>query len=196
MTKKAAQPPFSDREVLEIFVESVDDLLTSNFLHQAKNDGVSTSFAWSNAGGLVAARTGPDREAVKAFLLTVRLFCQNNEPTSLYHMEPRVSGLAIDAKAKENFAKSRAHINAFLDGAPSVGFPAGSGAGTRREIFETFLYGVFAHANPKYRRQVATWERQPIYNDLQAHFDLILLDFAHACPIHPPTLRRGNPARD
>lgn len=172
--------PYTDREVLEIFVESADELRDSRFLAQAKTGGVSTSLSWSGAGGLVAQRTGPEREAVKAFLLTLRFFCQNNEPTSLCNMENRISALAIDADLKDNFRKFRANFNAFLDGQPSVGFPAGSGADTRRDIFNTFVYGVFAHANPNYRRQVKTWEGQPYYHDVQAQFDLILLNFLAA----------------
>ena len=171
---------YSDREVLEIFVESVDELLASRFLSQVKSRGVSTSFSWSQNGSLVAHRCGPERGAVKAFLLTLRFFCQNNEPTSLCNMENRVSGLPIDGQLKDNFKKSRRDFNAFLDGQPSVGFPAGSGADTRREIFNTFLYGVFAHANPKYRRQVKVWENQSFYHDVQAQFVLILLDFLRA----------------
>jgi hypothetical protein len=171
---------YTDREVLEIFVESADELLGSRFLAQAKTGGISTSLSWSQAGGLLAQRAGPEREAVKAFLLTLRFFCQDNEPTSLCNMEDRISALAIDAGLKDNFRKSRANLNTFLDGQPSVGFSAGSGADTRRDIFNTFMYGVFAHANPKYRRQVKAWEVQPYYDDVQAQFDLILLHFLAA----------------
>ena len=172
--------PYTDSEVLEIFVESVDELLGSRFLEKAKSDGISTSLSWSHTGDFVAQRTGPEREAVKAFLLTLRFFCQNNEPTSLCNMEDRISALGIDAQLKENFRKSRASFNTFLDGKPSVGFPSGSGADTRRDIFRTFVYGVFAHANPKYRRQVTAWESQPFYGDIQSQFDLILRNFLTA----------------
>ena len=83
----------------------------------------------------------------KAFLLTLRFFCQNNEPTSLCNMEDRVSGLAIDAELKANFRKSRSNFNAFLDGQPSVSFPSGSGADTRRDIFNSFVYGCSININ-------------------------------------------------
>jgi hypothetical protein len=127
--------PYTDFEVLEIFAESVDELLASQFLAQAKGGGVSTALSWSLSGGLVAQRAGPEREAVKAFLLTLRFFCQNTEPTSLCKMEDRISELSINAEVKEDFRKSRANFNSYLDGPPSVGFPAGSGADTRRDIF-------------------------------------------------------------
>lgn len=172
--------PYSDREVLEIFIESVDELLKSQFLSQANVGGVSTSLSWSQEGGLVAHRSGPERETAKAFILTLRFFCQNNEPTSLCNMEDRVSGLKIDTQMKEIFRKSRSNFNAFLNGQPLVKFPPGIGADTRREIFNSFLYGVFAHANPRYRRQVKAWENEPFYEDVQAQFDLILLEFLRA----------------
>ena len=177
---QAMDTPCTDRDVLEIFVESADELLGSCFQAQAKTGGIPTSLSWSQVDGFVAQRAGPEREAVKALLLTLRLFCQNNEPTSLCNMEDRISASAIAANLREEFRKSRANFNIFLDGPPSVGFPAGSGADTRRDIFNTFVCGVFAHANPRCRRQVKDWESLPYYEDVQAQFDLILLNFLAA----------------
>ncbi len=171
---------FTDHEVLEIFIESVDELLDSDFLAQVKADGISTQLQWSHNGGFLSERTGPKRDAVKAFLLTLRFFRQNNEPNSLCNMEERIDGLSVDAALKERFRTSRHNFNSFLDRPPSVGFPPDSGASSRRRIFEAFLYGIFAHANPKYRRQVKVWESQPYFDDIRGQFDLVLLEFLKA----------------
>ncbi len=171
---------YSDREVLEIFVESVDELLDSTFLAQIKADGTSTQLKWSHDGRFLSERTGPERDAVKAFLLTLRFFGQNNEPTSLRKMEERIDGLSLDAALKERFRTSRHNFNSFLDEAPSVAFPTDSGANSRRQIFEAFLYGIFAHANPKHRRRVKAWASQPYFDDIRAQFDLVLLEYLKA----------------
>jgi hypothetical protein len=175
-----AEHGFDDREVLEIFVESVDELLGSDFLAQVKADGISNQLKWSHDTEFLSERTGPKRDAVKAFLLTLRFFQQNNEATSLCNMEDRINGLDIDAALKERFRTSRHNFNSYLDKPPSVSFPNGSGVDNRRRILEAFLYGIFAHANPKHRRRVKTWEGEPYFDDIRSQFDLILLDYLKA----------------
>ena len=175
-----AERGFADPEVLEIFVESVDELLNSGLLAQVKTDGISTQLGWSHDTGLLSQRTGPKRDAVKAFLLTLRLFRRNNEPTSLWNMDERIDSLEIDASLKKRFRAARHKFNLYLDKPPSVTFPNGSGADSRRQILEAFLYGVFAHANPKLRRRVNAWEGQPYAEDIRSQFDLILLEFLKA----------------
>ncbi len=169
---------FTDREIeiLDIFIESVDELLGSQFLKQSQSNGISTNISWLH-DGLSSQQIGPQREAVKAFLLTLRFFRQNNEPTSLCNMEDLISGLAIDKQLKDRFRQSRANFNDYLDEPPSTPFPGGCGAETRRNILDGFLYGVFAHANPKHRRRVKTWDNAPYSSDVRAQFDLILLQF-------------------
>lgn len=172
-----AKCDFSDRDVLEIFIESVEELLDSHFLTEVKADGVSTEFKWSQTAGFLTQRTGPKRDSVKAFLLTLRFFVQNNEPTSFCRMEQTIDSLDIDSGLKERFRTLRHRLNSYLDKPPTVTFPCDSGAGTRRQVFDAFLYGIFAHANPKKRRRVKAWEEQLFFDDIRAQFDLILLEY-------------------
>ena len=169
--------PLSNREVLEVFVESVDDLLESKYLQQAKAGGVGSSVSITRGIGFVMGRSGPDRDSVKAVLLTIRFFCQNNERISLENMDTLIQSLLVAQDLKDRFTKSRAEFNLHLRSAPVVGYPAGIGADTNGDIFDTFLYGTFAHANPDKRRTVKAWEQQPYYNDLRSQFDLTLLSF-------------------
>lgn len=148
------QARFTDSELLEVFIESVEELLQSDFLSQIRTSGTATNFSWSNTTGFLGERTGPRKDAVKAFLLTLRFFMQNNEPTSLRRMEERINGLEIDPELKSRFRESRHKFNSYLDSAPSVRFPQGSGADSRRGILESLLYGLFAHANTEKRRRV------------------------------------------
>ncbi len=55
---------YSDREVLESFAESVEELLDSEFITHVQDGGVVTTLAWSDCQGIVTGRTGPRREAV------------------------------------------------------------------------------------------------------------------------------------
>ncbi len=172
-----AKGGYSDDEVLEIFVESVEELLKSNFVAEIEKDGVSTKTTWSEESGFISQRIGPRKDSVKAFLLTLRFFGQNNEPTSLCNMEERINGLGVDRDLKKRFRDNRNNFNSFLDNPPCFTFPAESNANSRRQILETFLYGIFAHANPKYRRQVKAWENALFYDEIRAQFDLVLLEY-------------------
>lgn len=171
---------YTDYEVLTIFIDSVDELLSSDFLQAVRDEGVSTSWTWSSGSGLSAQRTGPRRESVKALLLTVRLFCQNNEVTSLQNISSRLANLDADTEtAIAQFEKSRSNLNRFLDGKPAAEFQ-GVEASTNRIIFETFLYGEFAHYQLDKRRRLEKWACQPFFADLESQFDFILLNFVAA----------------
>src|SRR5262245_29234385 len=122
MAKKAKSTKgssYSDREVLEIFVESVDELLNSDFASEIKA-GVRVGLLTGKDGDIVTKCKGPRRDAIKAFLLTLRFFCQDNEPTSLRQMAHRISGLPVEAELKKLFLESRRNFNTSLDSAPYV----------------------------------------------------------------------------
>ena len=44
----------------------------------------------------------PQREVVKAFVLPLRFFCQDNEETSLHNMSDRVLNMNVDQQLKVN----------------------------------------------------------------------------------------------
>jgi len=168
------------REVLDLFVESAGELVNSEFISQGRREGVATHAKWTAGGFLQVERTGPDHEALKAFLLTVRRFRQNNDDTSLCNMQHMIEAMPVAQDLKQRFTTFREQFNQFLDGPPSISFPVEACVKTRRDVFETFLYGTFAHADRKYRRVVKSWENQPYYQDLRVQFDLILIEFVKA----------------
>ncbi len=165
-------------ESLQIFVESANELEASNFIAQAK-DGISTSIRQLGDRTLLLERRGPEHEAVKALLLTVRFFYQNNE-TSIKKTADLVKGLAVPNALQDEFAVICKQLNKFLDAASPIKFQTSIGADTNREIFEIFLYGCFAHANREKRRRVKSWEQGPCFDDLRARFDVILVAFVSA----------------
>ncbi len=164
-------------ESLQIFVESATELEESNFVAQAKG-GISTSMRQLGEAVLMERR-GPEHEAVKALLLTVRFFCQDNE-TSIKKTADLIQGFAVADALKDEFKAIRENFNSFLDAASPIKFQVSVGADTNREIFDTFLYGCFAHASRDKRRRVKSWEGKPYFNDLRAQFDVILVGFVRA----------------
>jgi hypothetical protein len=182
-----ANNPYSDREVLDIFIETVEELQASEFAKQIKG-GIRVGLKAGNAV-IISELAGPDREALKAFLLTLRFFRQNNEETSLRNMATRVAGLNVDQGLKDEFLTSRDNFNAFLDGPLAVPVN-GVGADSKRDVFESFLYGVYAHANPDHRRRVKGWEKLPFYADLEAQFLLTVAHFTAAVTSMAETCRK------
>lgn len=162
-------------ESLEIFVECATEIELSTFLAQAKQ-GISTSMRQLGDRAILMERIGPDHEAVKALLLTLRFLCQNNE-TSIEKTDALVQALAVPDSLKREFAEARTRLNQTLDAQPPVKFQPSVGADTNRNIFETYLYGSFAHANRAKRRTLKSWEEKPWSIDLRAEFDRILVMF-------------------
>lgn len=67
-------------EVLDAFVESVEELITSNYVRQLQANGLSVKHTWT-ANSLTTTTSSPDHESAKAVVLTLRMFCQNNDAT-------------------------------------------------------------------------------------------------------------------
>jgi hypothetical protein len=164
-------------DILNIFIESVDELLNSTFLNQVVNLGIITNFTWNQNGFLQSDRVGPELEAVKAFILTIRFFCQDNEKTSLRNMDSMIAAMQVPQNLKDDFTNIRAQLNAYLDSLPEIAFEEGGAPLNRRNIFDTFLYGKFAHANRAKRNLLRTWQQRADFEDRRAIFDRILLEF-------------------
>lgn len=171
-------------DVLDVFIDSADELTNSWFLRDVKSNGINTGFQWAHGGLLQTTRTGPEHEAVKAVLLTLRFFCQSRtERSSIENVDNLIQTFSIDQELKDRFSQSRSDFNAYLQSSPSITFPVDSNAATRRSILDTLLYGRFAHANPCKRRQALKWQQAPYYDDLRAQFDLIVLEFIKAAAV-------------
>lgn len=178
MAKKGKKTSaYTDREVLEMFIESADELSGSTFADQVRK-GVRVRFLLAPEG-IETTVAGPEHESTKAFLLTLRLFGQDNDETSLRNMATRVQALAVSQAPKDRFLKSRDNFNAFLDSPLHVQVPD-KDADMKRKIFEAFLYGIYAHTAEQHRRTVKRWREQPYYADLEAQFYVILAHFLAA----------------
>lgn len=175
MTKKISN--YTDREILEMFVEAADELSGSTFAAQVRK-GIKVSLL-GTPEGLTTRLDGPEHEPTKAFLLTLRLFGQDNDETSLRNMAARVRGLSVSQAPKDRFLESRDNFNAFLDSPLHVPVPDPT-ADTKRKVFEAFLYGIYAHTAEDHRRTVKRWREQPWCDDLEAQFFVVLAHFLAA----------------
>lgn len=175
-------------EVLDTFVESADELCSSEYVAQIRRDGLSIKREWTPSSVKVTT-TNPSQEAAKAVVLTLRLFCQDNDATSLNNVATMLGMMPVDATAAACFHQSRLNFNLFLDSAPTISFPTDAGAATNRQIWDTFLYGKFAHARVAKRRVIKRWQDELYGNDVHVQFDVIVLEFIKAVSIMSKTCK-------
>jgi hypothetical protein len=105
--------------------------------------------------GAIFEVRGPTEEAIDAFVLTLRLFVQDNEPISFRNMAELYAMLPIDPELVARFSEGTAKVNAFLDQWSHI--EASGRRVSNREVFETYLYGGLAHANPDKKEEFDRW---------------------------------------
>lgn len=165
-----------DRARLHRFIESATEVYESRYAQQLQQP-ISVSVNFNVKEGFAeSSRTGPDEESVKAAILTLRFFCQDNEDISMRNMAEFTSGLSVSKSLIDEFTTIRDEFNAYLDrvhGPPM--FQIGGHTITNREIFEAFMYGKYAHLTR--HKTVAGWEKRISYDGMRAGFDRVLRQF-------------------
>ncbi len=143
--------------ILRRVVEKADVLRKSRFVAQLVKPGYKIEFV--EAGTRV---TRPDDEARDAFVLTLRFFLLQNEPTSLRALARLLDDPEVSEDWKRAFTLGRSAINEYL--ATAYGEYEYEGAKHRfsnRMILETFLNGGLVHANdPEAVARYEEWLRQ------------------------------------
>ncbi len=147
--------------MLEYFNEKVEELQRSTFVGRMTREPSGARFSWSEGKPLVAERTGPDEESIKAFLLTYRFFIndgrEDEEGISLRRVAKLYKTLPLDASVIENVRTARRNFNQMLDEKLPVNL--NDRQLTRRMVFEIFVWGNLAHANKKQKAIYDAWFR-------------------------------------
>ncbi|MBI4307151.1 MAG: hypothetical protein HY678_12610 [Chloroflexi bacterium] len=152
---------------LGLFNEKANKLEELSFTKKISGSGVTISGQLGQA--TVVERHGPDEESIDAFVLTMRFFVQDNETTSLRNMADIYSKIPIDKVLVGKFNAARAKTNAALDNRTPISL--NDEVLTYRVVFDVFLYGGLAHANPEKKRTYDAWARDPfVFSLLQNEF--------------------------
>ncbi len=167
-----------DIALLHLFQEKAKELEDSIFVRFiASQKGLSTSLQGRAGEPLTPERTGPSEDEIRSSVLTIRLFCQDNDRISIRRTASLIDSLSIDQSIKDEYARWLSELNHYFDAPTSIGFDVGIGPVTRRLLFETFLYGLYAHLEePKYQL-ILQWRGMPFFDDMKMEFDMILLKF-------------------
>ena len=151
---------------LELFSEIVSRVHDSGFVRDLKSRGkISYTISGEKGRPVEVMKSWPEEDLVSGFLLPFRMLIQKNDPCSWQQICELVEDLDVPAKYKDAFREARINLNEYLD--KSITQIKFTGAPeTRREILYTFLYGYYAHADPKCRNKLEQWKQIPMIFDL------------------------------
>jgi hypothetical protein len=98
-----------------------------------------------------------DQDEIDAFVLTFRLFTQNNDRISLRNLSAiYASDWLQGGNVRECFEDARKSLNQYLDSAATVLF--GEDAVSVRSIVDIIIYGGLAHTNAEKSKIFESWK--------------------------------------
>lgn len=163
--------------ILKLFNEKVDKLIKSRFVkHIQGNKGMKVSIKSSLGKKVDISHNLPDQDAIDAFVLTMRFFIQDNEPTSLCNMAKLYNDITVSSNIKDDFNWVRNKLNSELS--KKSMFNLQNKHLSRGEIFDTVIYGGLAHAKKEKKEDFDKWMRiEPLAAFVIAEFNNVLIYF-------------------
>jgi len=160
-----------DLKTLRLFNEKVDKLSEKGFIKNHKT--FSTKIKWERDVGFTETSIdGPTDDEIESFALTLRFFCQDNEPCSLRNMSKIFQKIEGVADHKVRFDDARDKLNRYLDSEPQMRHSFNGKYVTNRNIFDTFMYGDLSHSMKKEEHDF--WSKiPPMYITLKSEFIVI-----------------------
>jgi hypothetical protein len=187
---------------LNFFNEKADKLFRPSFVKTMFGERTGVSVSGSRADDdrfdVVCQRTGPDEEAIDAFVLTFRFFIQNNEKSSFANLANYYSSSHIDRSLGSEFEVVRQKINEFLDKPGIIQFKFNNEILTRRIIMDTFIYGGLSHGNDDKKKQYDAWQQIPplkqlLENEFVCILAIILRAIKHISVLNVKALEHLKP---
>jgi hypothetical protein len=162
-------------QLLRLFNQHADRLLRLSFFEKTRGGGAILD--WNRGGGWEQVFVGPDEEAFEAFMLTLRLFMQDNDRISLRKLRKALEGDPGAAGLLTEVSEHCAALNEFLDMNTEMGITEGELL-TFREILNIFVYGGYAHLDPKYRPTYEAIRSGAFYPMFQVYLVHVLKTFS------------------
>ena len=164
------------KEQLGVFVQKVDRLLAARFARDVLNQKIEWRLSWAAGKGGSLDYPGCDADDRDGFLLTFRLFIQDNDAISVRNVSALMESLNLPATIIDPWRHSRKQLNDFLDSRPI--FSALGEPKSYRELMLTLLYGDLSHLDPKYRPVFERWlSDELIWSNMQTMFFITLANF-------------------
>lgn len=147
---------------LNLFNEKAERLRQGNFAKRVFSQPSGVTIKGEEGKPVVASRHGPDQDAIDAAVLTYRFFIQDNEDSSLRNMSTMYPEMPTSAHLSANFLDARKKFNDYLDGPLGINLAINGKVLTRRDVYDTFIYGSLAHAKEQKEAQFKRWQANEI----------------------------------
>jgi len=159
-----------ETDALKLFNEKANELANSNFVkYILEHKKISFEVSMKRGERVKIARTIPNEEAIKAFVLTFRFFIQNNERCSFGNLDEIYARLPVSEKIKKQFRTARKTLNEYLDSSTSVTIQ--NEKISRRKLLDVVVYGGLAHATLQKKKLYDSWMENLITRGiLDVHF--------------------------
>ena len=159
-------------EVLNLFNEKADEIKNSSYAKFVLEKKPETTIS-KNQGEAIKIKTiEPNDESLKSFVLTLRLFLQNNDQISFQNISKIYKELPNNfQKEKILFSQARGKINNILN--TNINIKFNNKILTYCEVLDTFIYGDLAHINIDKRNTYKDWKSR----EEVGLFALLKIDF-------------------
>lgn len=167
-TKRATRQQ-SDREILELFLERVDELAHTNL---ATSGGLSIEhhIRYDQTSGLTTELREPDENDLRAYLLTFRQFISEGEPVFIGRIYNLCARLFTDDELKRKVADARKHW-ALAQKYSGMKLVVNGHEYSAAEVCGWFINGQYFHSDPDYRAKIKEMERFPLDREIfRFHF--------------------------
>ena len=145
------------KEITDLFDNKFSRLESSSLIRFITDRGCKFSFDFTT-NKLGPDAVLPNLEFVESYVLNLRFFIQDNEPTSLRNLSKVYETHYRGQEINEKFAELRGVFNSELD--RTWPFRFNEKKVTYREIFMGFIYAKLAHSNA---------ERHQVFHDMTRH---------------------------
>jgi hypothetical protein len=160
------------RQTIELFVEKAHKLAEFKFDEHVKRVGLNWRASRTENDDWVLEFGLPDEKERDAFLLTFRLFIQDNEPYSFQNLG-KLNDSSLSGDFTSELSKVLRVYFDYLSSHSVYTVNLFEGRPTREEMLKTVLYGGLAHTNnPARMKRFKDWSR----DDIRAN--LLLQEFA------------------
>lgn len=150
-------------ELLKLFNDKASKIINSKFKKESLEKKLGETISWNEKDGMTYTVSNHDDDFINSVLMPLRLLFQNNDEISINNISKLYENMEIGKEYKIVFKKIRGELNEFLDEQAKTLL---DDKPTRRELFETILYGEIAHVQKEKRNKLETWKSDKMIWDL------------------------------
>ena len=149
--------PGDQRYRLNLFSLKAEELMRSRFAKALYNKRSGVKVSGSLLGPAKVEVNGPEDEAVRAFVPTLRMFIQKNDDISVPKVDLIYESQAVPEGLRAEFAEARKTLNDFLD--EDTMFVFIDETITRDRLRDVLMNGDLSHVEAPKRAAFEQWQR-------------------------------------